>query len=45
MIKVYKGDFGYKVKFHLRAKDQVDVYLDLSACLVCVTTMRSLIRD
>ena len=26
MIKVYKVDFGYKVKFHFRAKDQVDVY-------------------
>ena len=26
MIKVYKASFGYMVKFHFRAKDQVDVY-------------------
>ena len=26
MIKVYKAVFGYKVKFHFSAKDQVDVY-------------------
>ena len=26
MIKVYKADFGYSVKFHFRVKDQVDVY-------------------
>ena len=45
MIKVYKADFGYKVKFYFRVKDQVDVHLDLSSCLVRVTTMRSLTRD
>ena len=26
MIKVYMADFGYKVKFHFRAKDQVHFY-------------------
>ena len=26
MIKVYQASFGYMVKFHFRAKDQVDVY-------------------
>ena len=26
MIKVYEAVFGYKVKFHFSAKDQVDVH-------------------
>ena len=44
MVKVYKADFGYKVKFHFRAKDQVDVYSGFVS-LVPVTTTRSLTRD
>ena len=39
MIKVYKALFGYKVKFHFTAKEQIDVIPEFASlpgtCYCC----------